>query len=247
MFRRWAALAALALVMSGCAGEVDEGGAPSPQSTQSAETVSEAPRTTTKSSLATSPSPSASEAVRAVRAKDLLLTKAELLDGFWDESDDTSPDAEADQQSDAPQCPRQSEALRTPALTDSAAAGWTWSNTETVDAIYSLSYVYGSEAAAVNAFDAYRTRADGCTSWTAAAFAEKQVVFPMSVGDQRFVRMTTSSVSHPEFSGGNQYWGVVQVKNVVVEAAYDPGPLLDTTNGQERTTRLVTKSAQKAE
>ncbi|MDV7102055.1 sensor domain-containing protein [Gordonia amicalis] len=200
------------------------------------------------SSLASSPSPSASAPVQAVRAKDLLLTKAELLDGFWDESDDTSPDAEADQQSDAPQCLRQSEALRTPALTESAAAGWTWSNTETVDAIYSLSYVYGSEAAAVNAFDAYRTRADGCTSWTAAAFAEKQVLFPMSVGDQSFGRMTTTtSVSHPEFSGGNQYWGVVRVKNVIVEAAYYPGPLLDTTNGQARTTRLVSKSAEKAE
>ena len=183
-----------------------------------------------------------------MRAQALLLSQDELLSGRWAPDDDTDPDSEAVQQSTAPQCLRQASTLQTPELVDRAANGWRWAGAEGADTIYNLAYVYSSAESATAAFNSYQQLVNSCTNWqVGTAFNETQEVFPIEFQDQSFGRiLTTNSVSSPDISGGRQYWGVVRAGSAIVEVAYYPGPLLDTTNGRNRTVELVKQSASKA-
>lgn len=233
------------LSLSGCATDMTE-------SQQAITTTSALPgpnEVRTASPSAPRSAPSSPRRNPAVRASDLQLGEEDLLDGRWKPTDDASPDATAGQESTAPECLRQSETLKTPDLTDSAAAGWRWSSSTAPDTIHNASYVFRSKEAASAAFTSYESRVRACTSWvTSGSFREQQRTFPIQLGQESFGRIVeTSDVEDRVPSGGRQYWGVSLVGNVIVEVSYYPGPLLDTTTGTARTVQLLTRAVGKAQ
>lgn len=247
-----AVTAALTAALGGCASTSDDLGADQQPSQSAAPIVAEtsSPAVTSATAASTTRSTSTSTPVpepKVPQARELLLWTDQLPGTGWNPVSDADPESAERQEASQPECSNQSWMLRTAALRDEAAAGWSFDAAAEVEAITSQVFVYSDERAAETALAAYREVTGRCMSWqmgtnrSGYAFQHDQGLFDAPIATESVARTeTTSMISYPDVPAAALHWVSARSGSTIVQVTYRPGSLLGSTEGQQRTIELAT-------